>query len=289
MAMAMTETQLKDIIKSGKSNLYLFYGAEGYLVEQYARLVAKYTVEEGFDAFNLQRFDGKDATIEQLEAAVDAVPLMSDRKCVMVRDGDPCGADGDRLCRLAESVPEDCVLVFWQMTVQPDKRKNGWKTLLAVVESRGVAMNFPRKDAADAAKMLVGGAKRRGCALDVTDALYLVEQVGNDLNLLICELDRLCALVTDGRFSGSSRGPCIGHVSPEAAAGGPIGAVKDGDKIIIDINNRTLTLCVPEEEIQKRLAEVKHIRKERTPALDRYSYLVTSADRGAVLKRPDEM
>ena len=73
MAMAMTETQLKDIIKSGKSNLYLFYGAEGYLVEQYARLVAKYTVEEGFDAFNLQRFDGKDATIEQLEAAATAL------------------------------------------------------------------------------------------------------------------------------------------------------------------------------------------------------------------------
>lgn len=201
MAMAMTETQLKDIIKSGKSNLYLFYGAEGYLVEQYARLVAKYTVEEGFDAFNLQRFDGKDATIEQLEAAVDAVPLMSDRKCVMVRDGDPCGADGDRLCRLAESVPEDCVLVFWQMTVQPDKRKNGWKTLLAVAESRGVAMNFPRKETADAAKMLVGGAKRRGCALDMTDALYLVEQVGNDLNLLICELDKLCALATDGSIT----------------------------------------------------------------------------------------
>ena len=96
------------------------------------------------------------------------------------------------------------------------------------------------------------------------------------------------ALVTDGRFSGSSRGPCIGHVSPVAAAGGPIGAVRDGDKIIIDIPNRTLTLCVPDEEIKKRLAEVQHLRKERTPALDRYSALVTSADQGAVLRLPEE-
>ncbi|MCF2557500.1 dihydroxy-acid dehydratase [Fournierella massiliensis] len=102
-------------------------------------------------------------------------------------------------------------------------------------------------------------------------------------------MDESCALITDGRFSGSTRGPCIGHVSPEAAAGGPIAAVEEGDKIIIDISGRTLTLCVPEEEIRRRLAKVKHIRKDRTPALDRYSALVTSADRGAVLKTPEEL
>lgn len=102
-------------------------------------------------------------------------------------------------------------------------------------------------------------------------------------------MDESCALITDGRFSGSTRGPCIGHISPEAAAGGPIAAVEEGDKIIIDIPNRSLTLCVPDEEIQRRLSNIKHIRKERTPALDRYSSLVTSADQGAVLKMPDEL
>ena len=74
-----------------------------------------------------------------------------------------------------------------------------------------------------------------------------------------------CAMVTDGRYSGATRGPCIGHVSPEAWDGGPIAAVQEGDKIIIDIPNRSLTLCVPDEEIARRLAQVKHIRKERTP------------------------
>lgn len=199
--MAMTETQLKECIKGGKANLYVFYGAEGYLVEQYARLVAKYTVEEGFDAFNLQRFDGQTTPVEQIESAVDAMPVMSDRKCVLVRDAACGGSDSDRFCRLVESVPEDCVLVFWQMTVQPDKRKNGWKSFLAAAEKNGVAMNFARKDVNDAAKMLVGGAKRRGCALDMEDARYLVEQVGNDLNLLICELDKLCALAADGTIT----------------------------------------------------------------------------------------
>ena len=101
-------------------------------------------------------------------------------------------------------------------------------------------------------------------------------------------MDEDCALVTDGRFSGSTRGPCIGHVSPEAAAGGPIAAVEEGDKIIIDIPNRTLTLCVPEEEIQRRLSRIKPLIKPATPALARYAVLVTSADQGAVLKLPKE-
>lgn len=100
-------------------------------------------------------------------------------------------------------------------------------------------------------------------------------------------MDEMCALITDGRFSGSTRGPCIGHVSPEAAAGGPIAAVQEGDEIIIDIEDRTLTLLVPDEEIQRRLAHVVHIQKPATPALRRYAAAVTSADQGAVLKTPE--
>lgn len=198
MAMAMTETQLKECIKSGSANLYVFYGAEGYLVEQYARMIARETVEEGFDAFNLQRFDGQEVTAAELEDAVEALPLMTDRKCVLVRDMDPCAGDTDRLLALMEQVPESCVLVFWHMTVQPDSRKNGWKTYLKIAGEKGVAMKFEHKDLNDTAKMLAGGAKRRGCHLDVADARYLTEQVGNDLNLLIHELDKLCALAGEG-------------------------------------------------------------------------------------------
>lgn len=198
MAMAMTETQLKECIKSGGANLYVFYGAEGYLVEQYARMVARETVEEGFDAFNLQRFDGEEVTLAELEDAVEALPLMTDRKCVLVRDMDACGSESERLLQLMEQVPDSCVLVFWQMAIQPDSRKNGWKSFLKIAGDKGVAVKFERKDPSDAAKMLVGGAKRRGCRLDVADAYYLVEQVGNDLNLLIHELDKLCALAGEG-------------------------------------------------------------------------------------------
>lgn len=100
-------------------------------------------------------------------------------------------------------------------------------------------------------------------------------------------MDESCALITDGRFSGSTRGPAIGHISPEAAAGGPIATVQDGDTITIDIPGRKLTLHLSAEEIQKRLAQVQLLRKPATPALQKYTALVTSADRGAILEIPE--
>ena len=99
-------------------------------------------------------------------------------------------------------------------------------------------------------------------------------------------MDESCALVTDGRFSGSTRGPAIGHISPEAAAGGPIAVVEDGDMITIDIPNRRLELEVPEEIIKERLSRWEPLVKERTPSLAKYAALVTSADRGAILEIP---
>ena len=92
------------------------------------------------------------------------------------------------------------------------------------------------------------------------------------------------ALITDGRFSGASRGASIGHVCPEAAAGGPIGLVEEGDMIAIDINANTITLKVSDEELARRRANWTPKKKEVTGYLKRYAQLVTSADKGAVLQ-----
>ena len=92
------------------------------------------------------------------------------------------------------------------------------------------------------------------------------------------------ALITDGRFSGASRGAAIGHVSPEAAVGGMIGIVKDGDMISIDIPNYKLELLVDEAEIARRMAEFTPKTKELSGYLKRYAALVTSGAQGAVLK-----
>jgi dihydroxy-acid dehydratase len=95
------------------------------------------------------------------------------------------------------------------------------------------------------------------------------------------------ALITDGRFSGGTRGACIGHVSPEAAAGGPIAALQPGDFIEIDLDARTLNVRISDAEIQRRLAALPPFQPRTTSRwLQRYSYFVTSADKGAVLRRP---
>ncbi|MDO4288390.1 MAG: dihydroxy-acid dehydratase [Eubacterium sp.] len=92
------------------------------------------------------------------------------------------------------------------------------------------------------------------------------------------------ALITDGRFSGATRGACIGHVSPEAAAGGPIAFVRDGDIISIDIPNRSIELKVSEEELAKRKENWTPKTPEITTGyLARYAKLVSSANKGAVL------
>jgi len=91
------------------------------------------------------------------------------------------------------------------------------------------------------------------------------------------------ALVTDGRFSGGTAGACIGHVSPEAAEGGPIGLLHAGDRIRIDFPNRRMDILVPESELARRKETWKPVRRELTGWLARYQKLVTNASRGGVL------
>ncbi len=98
-------------------------------------------------------------------------------------------------------------------------------------------------------------------------------------------LDDSVALITDGRFSGGSRGPCIGHISPEAMAGGPIAIIEDGDIISIDMIAKKIELKLSDEEINERLSKWKKPEpKVKKGYLARYSRLVSSADEGAVLK-----
>jgi dihydroxy-acid dehydratase len=99
-------------------------------------------------------------------------------------------------------------------------------------------------------------------------------------------MDKHVALITDGRFSGASRGAAIGHVSPEAAAGGPIAALRQGDIIEINIPQKSLNVQLTEEEIRKRLAALPQFEpKVKSGYLARYAQMVSSADKGAVFAR----
>jgi dihydroxy-acid dehydratase len=92
------------------------------------------------------------------------------------------------------------------------------------------------------------------------------------------------ALITDGRFSGATRGPCIGHISPEAFVKGAIAAVHDGDKISIDIPSRKIELLISEKELKARLQKVKVVDRKPKGMLLKYRKLVSGASEGAICR-----
>lgn len=111
------------------------------------------------------------------------------------------------------------------------------------------------------------------------------EMLAPTANVVGMGLAKTVALITDGRFSGASKGPCVGHVSPEAAAGGPIALIEEGDQITVDIDGGEVNLHVSDEELAKRRAVWKAPEsKYKTGVLARYAKLVTSADKGAILQ-----
>ncbi|MBM6675306.1 dihydroxy-acid dehydratase [Olsenella uli] len=151
----------------------------------------------------------------------------------------------------------------------------------------GPARVFDSEEAA--CQAIFGGAINPG---DVVVIRYEGPSGGPGMREMLTPTSAICgmglassvALITDGRFSGASKGPCIGHVSPEAAAGGPIALVQEGDVIDIDIQAGTLTLDVPDEVLaERRAAWEPPAPKYTTGVLSRYARLVTSADKGAYL------
>ncbi len=158
----------------------------------------------------------------------------------------------------------------------------------AMMQRSGPARVFDGE--AEAAEAILGGKIQPG---DVVVIRYEGPQGGPGMREMLAPtasiagmgLGESVALITDGRFSGGTRGAAIGHVSPEAMAGGPIGLVKEGDTIEIDIPGRTLNLLIDDDEMKARQAAFKPLEKEiKSPLLRRYSKLVTSADTGAVYR-----
>jgi len=151
----------------------------------------------------------------------------------------------------------------------------------------GVAKVFDSEE--EAVEAILGGKILRG---DVVVIRYEGPKGGPGMREMLTAtaalvgmgLDRDVALVTDGRFSGATRGIAIGHVSPEAAEGGPIGVVKNGDKIVIDLRRKRLDIDVSSEELRKRLAKFTPLKKKLEGYLHRYSQLATSASNGAIFK-----
>ena len=157
-----------------------------------------------------------------------------------------------------------------------------------MMKFKGRARIFNREEEAMAA-ILAGRIKKGDCIViryeGPAGGPGMREMLASTSAIVGLGLSDSVALITDGRFSGGTKGPCIGHISPEAAAGGVIAIIKDGDIISIDIPARKLEVKLTPAEIQKRFKHWKPVApKINTGYLARYSRMVSSADKGAILK-----
>jgi dihydroxy-acid dehydratase len=157
----------------------------------------------------------------------------------------------------------------------------------AMLKHRGPARVFNSEE--EALKVILDGKIQKG---EVVVIQYEGPKGGPGMREMLAPTsaivgvgrDRDVALLTDGRFSGGSRGAAIGHISPEAAEGGPIAVVQDGDMIEIDIPGKKLNLLISDEELKKRLSQWKPPKKELKGYLKRYARLVQSAYTGATFE-----
>jgi dihydroxy-acid dehydratase len=156
-----------------------------------------------------------------------------------------------------------------------------------MMRHRGPAVVFDSHDEANAG--ILGGRVKPG---DVVVIRYegpkggpgMQEMLAPTSNIMGMGLGTSVALITDGRFSGATRGASIGHISPEAAAGGPIAFVQDGDIVDIDIPGRSLCVEVSDEELARRKTHWLSPKRQLSGWLKRYAAMVTSGSEGAVLQ-----
>jgi dihydroxy-acid dehydratase len=236
---------------------------------------------------DLHHAGGVPAVLKSLTKRINETPTVcglttaqiADKACVVsdevIRpDTNPRKPEGGIAVLHGSLAPEGAIVK--QSAVKPESQK-----------LKGPARVFNSED--DAFKAIMAGDIKPGQILVIRyegprGGPGMREMLGPTSALAGMGIGDKVGLITDGRFSGGTRGPCIGHVSPEAASGGPIGLVQEGDEIEIDILGRKLELHVAEDELQKRRESYKPLEpKIKTGYLLRYARGVSSAASGAVM------
>jgi dihydroxy-acid dehydratase len=225
----------------------------------------------------LGRVDGRAVTVSALPLA-DLFQASPDPDGTFIaRPEKPYHAEGGLAVLKGNLAPDGCVVKKAAVDA-------------SMLRHEGPARVFDSEE--EAQEAILGGKIRRG---DVVVIRYEGPRGGPGMREMLSPtsaiagmgLDREVALITDGRFSGASRGASIGHVTPEAAVGGPLGIVREGDRIRVDIPGKTLDLLIEAEEWRRRMAELRpRTGSTGSPFLDAYASSVGPASRGAVRGRP---
>ena len=262
-------------------------------IQQHVPCIAKFKPSSQYNIYDYYKAGGVGATLKAIQQYLDLDARLAmggtlgeflsafKRKVnteIIHSVEDPLYPDGSFAVLYGNLAPNGCIV-----------KKSG--VLPEMFHHRGPAVCFDSED--DLRKFMADRAVKPGSVLVIR---YEGPKGGPGMRemsipaamLVGMGLHTSCAMVTDGRYSGATRGPCIGHVSPEAWDGGPIAAVQDGDMIEIDIDNHTIHLEVSEEEIVSRLAKIRRPDRPVKGALAAYRSAVEGVDKGCVWLYRDE-
>lgn len=191
------ENDIKLHIKNREfSNLYFIYGNEPYLKDFYAGKIIEKSVNKDFATFNLHIFDGEEVSLDDIASCCESLPMMDEHCCVVVKDyrfDRSTDEDRKQIEMIVSDLPDTTVLVFWMQNVEVDVKKNDkWKKILTLINKYGSTISLDKKTRSALVKLLVSGANKRDCTLSSQNAEYLINLVGDDMNNLLNELEKLC-------------------------------------------------------------------------------------------------
>lgn len=202
----LTDDALNKSIKSGERYpFYFLYGEETQLLQNTLALLLKKTVTPGFESFNLQRFDGERVTLNDVQTAYEALPMMAECKCVTVNDWnlDKLNkGDFDAFMNLLTNENPSTVLVLFYTNAAIDVAKSAkFKKICAIIEKKGVVCAFGLKDKATLRKALTSRCKKAGLVLPPAVCDAIIDRCGTSYGVLLNEMDKLISYAQDGEIT----------------------------------------------------------------------------------------
>lgn len=204
MGIATEDTLKKHIKEKTFSPVYLITGDDDYSKKYYMKKLAESVIGTGLEDFNLHYIEGRNTNITEISVMAEALPMMSEYTCIVVTDFNLAKLGADDYKKFEEMLEQpnpSCVLIFYFSSLEADGKKAGWSKVFKTVSKTGCVIGFKKKDLRQLEKIIAGGVKKRGCTMPQYVAQYFVSRVGDDLNMLLNETDKLCAMKGSGEIT----------------------------------------------------------------------------------------
>lgn len=196
------ESDLKKQIKENTmSNCYLFYGSEDYLKQFYTNKICSKFVSPGSEMFSLRKYDGKDDTLDDVLEGANSISFMSDYCVVIAHDFslDSLNEDDkEKLLDYLQNIPDSSITIFWMDGIEVSPKNAKWKWVIDNFTKYATVINFEKPTGKNLLKLICAYTSKQGCTITENTASYLVEVVGDSLNVIFNELQKICNFAGQG-------------------------------------------------------------------------------------------